>query len=108
MCAHDLLKLFRILPVLDMEEVAYTTARRKAFPQFGMVAVEWLTEILAKPTTTIPLAGKAIGLSRNAAYQAASRGEIPTLCFGKRKLVLTAWLRQILRLSASTDDGHLK
>ena len=59
----------------------------------------WLEEILAKPTTTVPLAGKVIGLSRNGAYDAARRGEIPTLDFGRRKVVPTAWLRQILWLS---------
>jgi hypothetical protein len=58
----------------------------------------WLQEMLSKPTTTVPLAGKAIGLSRNAAYEAAHRGEIPTLQFGRRKVVPTSWLRQILRL----------
>jgi hypothetical protein len=58
----------------------------------------WLKEILAKPTTTVPLAGKAIGLSRNSSYEAAHRGEIPILQFGKRKVVPTAWLRQVLQL----------
>ena len=33
------------------------------------------------PTTTVPMAGKLLGLSRNKAYEAASRGEIPTLRF---------------------------
>jgi hypothetical protein len=64
----------------------------------------WLTAILENPTTTVPLAGKAVGLSRNSAYQAADRGEIPTLCFGKRKMVPTAWLRQVLQLTIPADD----
>ena len=66
----------------------------------------WLEEILAKPTTTVPLAGKAIGLSRNASYEAAHRGEIPTLQFGRRKVVPTVWLRQILRLPDSLGDEN--
>jgi hypothetical protein len=61
----------------------------------------WLSELLEKPTTTIPLAGKAMGLSRNSAYQAAERGEIPTLRFGRRKVVPTAWLKRVLQLSHS-------
>lgn len=32
---------------------------------------------------TVPEAGKKLGLSRNAAYEAAARGEIPTMRFGK-------------------------
>jgi hypothetical protein len=64
----------------------------------------WLREILSKPTTTVPLAGEAIGLSRNSSYEAAQRGEIPTLQFGRRKVVPTAWLRQILQLPTPSDD----
>ena len=35
----------------------------------------------------IPEAGAMVGLSRNSAYAAAQRGEIPTLRFGRRKVV---------------------
>ena len=38
------------------------------------------------------------GLSRNKAYEAASRGEIPTLRFGKRIVVPTVPLRRMLGL----------
>jgi hypothetical protein len=58
----------------------------------------WLAEILASPSTTVPLAGKALGLSRNAAYEAAHRGEIPTERFGKRFVVPTSWLKKVLRI----------
>jgi hypothetical protein len=40
---------------------------------------DWLDEVLSKPTTTVPMAGKALGLSRNASYEAAKRGEIETI-----------------------------
>jgi hypothetical protein len=39
-----------------------------------------------------PDTGKALGLSRNATYDAARRGEIKTLRFGKLLKVPTAWL----------------
>ena len=58
----------------------------------------WLEEILSKPTTTVPLAGKALGLSRNSSYEAAIRGEIYVLTFGKKKLVPTAWLKKQLQI----------
>jgi hypothetical protein len=36
------------------------------------------------------------GLSRNAAYEAANRGEIPTLIFGRKKVVPKAvWDRKL-------------
>lgn len=36
---------------------------------------------------TVPEAGKRLGVSRNSAYEAARRGEIPTLRIGKRLVV---------------------
>jgi hypothetical protein len=64
----------------------------------------WLTEILEQPTTTVPLAGKALGLSRNASYEAAARGEIVTRRFGRKIVVPTAWLREALHI-AERDHG---
>lgn len=47
-------------------------------------------------TVTIPAAGKMLGLSRQSAYEAAARGEIPTLRFGKRLVVPLKALHQLL------------
>jgi hypothetical protein len=45
---------------------------------------------------SIPEAGAMIGLGRNASYEAAKRGQIPTLEFGALKIVPRAiWLKQI-------------
>ena len=38
-------------------------------------------------TLTIPEAGAILGISRNSAYEAAARGEIPVIKIGKRLLV---------------------
>jgi excisionase family DNA binding protein len=38
-------------------------------------------------TITIKEAGRQLGLSRNSAYQAAGRGEIPMIRIGRRLLV---------------------
>jgi hypothetical protein len=44
---------------------------------------------------TVPLwphAGMALGLTRNGTYEAAKRGDIPVLRFGKLKRVSKRWL----------------
>ncbi|HEX3860461.1 MAG TPA: helix-turn-helix domain-containing protein [Stellaceae bacterium] len=38
-------------------------------------------------TLTVPEAGAQLGISRNAAYEAVARGDIPSLRIGKRLLV---------------------
>jgi excisionase family DNA binding protein len=43
-----------------------------------------------------PDAGQALGLSRGATYEAARRGQIPTVRFGKLIKVPTAALRRLL------------
>ena len=58
----------------------------------------WLDEILAKPTTTVPEAARALGIGRNQGYEAAKRGEIPTERFGNRIVVPTAWIRRVLQV----------
>jgi excisionase family DNA binding protein len=43
---------------------------------------------LEKQTMTIEEAARVLGVGRNKAYEAAHRGEIPTIKIGKRILVL--------------------
>jgi excisionase family DNA binding protein len=56
-------------------------------------------------TTTTPLtltveeAGRLLGISRGAAYRAAACGQIPTIRLGRRLLVPTARLHQLLGLT---------
>ena len=45
---------------------------------------------------SVPEAGKLLGLSRGSAYQAARRGDLPTLRVGRRLLVPTDALRALL------------
>ena len=51
-----------------------------------------------KPRTyTVPEAGRMAGLSRNSAYAAAERGEIPTISFGRLlRVPAAAWDRILL------------
>jgi hypothetical protein len=58
----------------------------------------------AEPTMSIPDAGEILGLSRASAYQAARRGEIPTIPIGRRRVVPTARLRRMLGLDAGGSD----
>ena len=50
----------------------------------------------SKATATIGETATILGLSRNATYAAAKRGEIPTVRFGGRILVPVIALRSIL------------
>jgi excisionase family DNA binding protein len=49
---------------------------------------------------TVTEAGHVLGLSRNSAYKAASRGDFPIVRLGKKILVPTAPLRKMLGLGA--------
>jgi excisionase family DNA binding protein len=48
----------------------------------------------------VPEAGRLLGLSRNAAYEAAKRGQIPTIRIGSRILVPRAALARLLETTA--------
>jgi hypothetical protein len=56
----------------------------------------------AKPfTMSIPAAGKKyFGLSRNGSYEAAKRGDIPTVEVGRKKLALVRVLERKLEGAA--------
>jgi len=49
-----------------------------------------------KQTLTIDEAAKLLGVGRNKAYEAAHRGEIPTIRIGKRILVLREPFKKML------------
>jgi excisionase family DNA binding protein len=49
-----------------------------------------------KVTISITEAAEVLGISRNTAYAAAARGELPVVTFGTRKLVPVAALRRKL------------
>jgi excisionase family DNA binding protein len=48
------------------------------------------------PTLTIPETARLLGISRSAAYRAARKGEIPSIRIGRRLLVSTAKLFDML------------
>ena len=51
------------------------------------------------PTVTVDHAAKLLGVNRSAAYRAAARGEHPTIAFGRRRLVPTRRLLELLGVS---------
>jgi excisionase family DNA binding protein len=66
-----------------------------------MLTPEEIAAILARPTTSVPTAGKVLGISGMHAYRCAKTGEIPTLKLGRRVLVPTAALAAMLKIPAS-------
>jgi hypothetical protein len=54
-------------------------------------------------TVTVPAAGAILGLSRNAAYEAAKRNELPVIRFGSRLYVPLPALARLLQI----DEAEL-
>jgi excisionase family DNA binding protein len=50
---------------------------------------------------TVPEAGRLLGLSRNGSYEAAKRGEIPTIRIGRRLLVPKAPFHRMLEVAGT-------
>jgi excisionase family DNA binding protein len=55
-----------------------------------------MSEQITKETLTVEEAGRILGIGRNSAYEAAQRGEIPTIKIGKRLLVPVRRLQRLL------------
>jgi hypothetical protein len=55
------------------------------------------------PTVSVEEAGTWLGLGRSAAYEAARRGQIPTLRFNRTLRVPTAKLRVLLGIDAEPE-----
>jgi excisionase family DNA binding protein len=65
---------------------------------FGGV-IQAMTIPALPATISVEQAGKLLGLSRSSAYRAAARGQLPTIVFGRRRLVPTARLLEMLGVS---------
>jgi excisionase family DNA binding protein len=63
------------------------------------VAAEMTLEVAElPPTISVEHAARLLGLSRSAAYRAAANGQLPTISFGRRLLVPTSRLLEMLGL----------
>jgi excisionase family DNA binding protein len=58
-------------------------------------------------TMTVPEAARLLGVSDSAAYDAAARGEIPSLRIGRRVLVKRHQLLAMLELEEGRATGSL-
>ena len=56
-------------------------------------------------TTSIEEAARELGLSRNSAYDAAKRGDLPTIRMGRRLLVPRAALEALLNPAAAKSEA---
>jgi len=59
---------------------------------------------MERQTISIPAAAKIIGISKQSAYRAAYRGEIPVLRIGNRRLVPVHALERFLRGERLEND----
>jgi hypothetical protein len=74
----------------------------KANAKEAMTVEKALEEIRRKATVDLwPTVAVALGLSRGSVYEAAIRGEIEVLTYGRRKKAVTAPLRRKLGLEAA-------
>jgi excisionase family DNA binding protein len=55
------------------------------------------------PTVTVAQAAETLGISRGTAYAAVRTGELPSIRVGRRLLVPTAALRQLLHLDRAAE-----
>ncbi|MEE9201814.1 MAG: helix-turn-helix domain-containing protein [Dehalococcoidia bacterium] len=59
-----------------------------------------------KLTLTVPQAAQALGICRGTAYEAARRGELPTVRIGRRLLVPRAALERLLETVEQPGAEH--
>ncbi|MGH1571759.1 hypothetical protein ACRAWG_15110 [Methylobacterium sp. P31] len=57
-----------------------------------------MQEVMTKPTVDVELAGRVLGIGRNAAFAARAAGDIPSVKVGRQYRVPTARLREMLGL----------
>jgi excisionase family DNA binding protein len=70
----------------------------------ALTTTETATATGAPLTLTVEEAGQLLGISRGAAYRAAANGQIPTIRLGRRLLVPTGHLHELLGIT-DHDDG---
>ena len=61
--------------------------------------------VFERVTVSVEEAGRLLGISRGSAYEAARRGDIPTIRIGKRLIVPVAALQRMLA-SAGKDQAE--
>lgn len=62
-----------------------------------------ITDVVMTATVTVEQAASLLGIGRAAGYAAAQRGDVPTIRIGKRLLVPTRRLLELLGADQSLD-----
>lgn len=65
------------------------------------IDAEKISDILSRPTTSIDGVAAVLGVSRSFAYRLAQTGKIEALHVGRRVIVPTAPLREMLKMPAA-------
>ena len=64
-------------------------------------------DALKRPTLPVPVAGRVFyGLSRNGSYEAAKRGDIPTIKIGRKIMVPVALIAERLGLHHNLSEAN--
>jgi excisionase family DNA binding protein len=63
------------------------------------------TNKISRETLSIPEAGKALGIGRSAAYEAARTGQLPSIRIGKRLLVPIVALERLLEQAVTQPES---
>jgi excisionase family DNA binding protein len=58
---------------------------------------------LCQPTVSVEIAAQLLGISRASAFRAVHRGQLPAIRLGRRIIIPTAELRQMLHLPVPTE-----
>lgn len=66
-----------------------------------MLTNDEIAAVLARPTTDVVTAGKVLGLGYVSSYRLAKTGEIPAIRMGRKWVVPTAKLRELLGMPAA-------
>jgi hypothetical protein len=74
-----------------------------------MNPMSWMPEELrGKATVNVPTAGRVLGIGRAQAYEAATRGTIPTLRIGRRVVVPVVPLLKMLGIDSAEASAPVE
>lgn len=65
-------------------------------------------DLTGRLTCTVPEAGRALGIGKDAAYAAAERGQIPTLRLGRRLVVPVPRLLELLGVTQDMSEDQAR
>ena len=64
-----------------------------------------LADLEGRDVVDVPTAAKVLGIGRNLAYEAAQRGDLPSIRLGHRVIIPVAGLRRLIESAAEGNGG---